>query len=229
MNAKIYVIEDDEDINELLSYNFKKEGFDVKSFPNGKVAFENIKKDMPDVVVLDLMMPEMDGLEFCKLVKSDDEIKHIPLIMLTAKSTEIDKIVGLELGADDYVTKPFSFRELLARVRAILRRTKNVHFISAKNEYKFGDLRIIPEKFEVLVEGKPINITTTEFKLLMALINGEGKVLSREYILDNIWKWEKDVYDRTIDVHIKKLRDILGKYGKCIKTVRGVGYKWECD
>jgi two-component system alkaline phosphatase synthesis response regulator PhoP len=227
--ALIYVIEDDEDINELLTYNFKKEGFEVKSFPNGKVAFEHIKEDKPDAVVLDLMMPEVDGLEFCKLVRSDKEIQHTPLIMLTAKSTEIDKIVGLELGADDYVTKPFSFRELLARVKAVIRRAKSYHFPTSKPHYKFGDLEIIPEKFEVKIGEKHINLTITQFKLLLALVNAEGRVLSRDYILEHIWKWDKDIYDRTIDVHIKKLREVLENYGNCIKTVRGVGYKWECD
>lgn len=227
--ALIYVIEDDEDINELLTYNFRKEGFEVKSFPNGKVAFEHIKEDKPDAVVLDLMMPEVDGLEFCKLVRSDKEIQHTPLIMLTAKSTEIDKIVGLELGADDYVTKPFSFRELLARVKAVIRRAKSYHFPTAKSHYKFGELEIVPEKFEVKIGEKHINLTITQFKLLLALINAEGRVLSRDYILEHVWKWDKDIYDRTIDVHIKKLREILENYGNCIKTVRGVGYKWECD
>lgn len=227
--ALIYVIEDDEDINELLTYNFRKEGFEVKSFPNGKVAFEHIKEDKPDAVVLDLMMPEVDGLEFCKLVRSDKEIQHTPLIMLTAKSTEIDKIVGLELGADDYVTKPFSFRELLARVKAVIRRSKSYHFPTSKSSYKFGDLEIIPEKFEVKIGQKEINLTITQFKLLLALINAEGRVLSRDYILEHVWKWDKDIYDRTIDVHIKKLREVLEDYGNCIKTVRGVGYKWECD
>lgn len=227
--ALIYVIEDDEDINELLTYNFRKEGFEVKSFPNGKVAFEHIKQDKPDAVVLDLMMPEIDGLEFCKLVRSDKELQHTPLIMLTAKSTEIDKIVGLELGADDYVTKPFSFRELLARVKAVIRRSKSYHFPTAKPSYTFGDLKIIPEKFEVKIGEKNVNLTITQFKLLLALVNAEGRVLSRDYILENVWKWDKDIYDRTIDVHIKKLRELLGEYGNCIKTVRGIGYKWECD
>lgn len=223
----IYIIEDDEDINELLTYNFRKEGFDVRSFPNGKLAFEHLKEERPDVVVLDLMMPEIDGLEFCKLVRSDKEFENIPLIMLTAKSTEIDKIVGLELGADDYVTKPFSFRELLARVKAVLRRSK-LSESGSSSVVKIGDLVIKPDKFQVILEGKPVYLTTTQFKLLMSLISAEGKVLSRDYILENVWGWEKDVYDRTIDVHIKKLREALGKYGSCIKTVRGVGYKWEC-
>ncbi len=223
----IYVIEDDEDINELLTYNFRKEGFDVRSFPNGKLAFEHLKEERPDVVVLDLMMPEIDGLEFCKLVRSDKEFQNIPLIMLTAKSTEIDKIVGLELGADDYVTKPFSFRELLARVKAVLRRSK-LSNIGSSSVIKIEDLVIKPDKFQVILEGKPVYLTATQFKILLELVNAEGKVLSRDYILENVWGWDKDVYDRTIDVHIKKLREVLGKYGSCIKSVRGVGYKWEC-
>jgi len=222
----IYIIEDDEDINELLVYNLTKEGYKVKSFFNGKEPLKKIKLDNPDLVILDIMLPDLDGLEFCKKIKSDPETEHIPIIMLTAKSTEIDKVVGLELGADDYITKPFSLRELLARIKAVLRRS-NKQVKKENIVIREGDLEINPEKLEVKLYGKPLKFTNKEFKILLALINAKNKVLSREQILDLVWENEVDVYDRTIDVHINKLRLKLKDYGKYIKTVRGYGYMWE--
>jgi len=219
----VYVVEDDEDINDLLVYNLRKEGFDVKPFLNSLEALNRIKKEKPDIILLDIMLPDMDGLEFCKSVKSDPEMEDIPIIMITAKSTEIDKIVGLELGADDYVTKPFSIREVIARIRAILRRSKRKE---KQSMFRYEGLVINPESFHVTVDGKSVNLTAKEFKLLMLLINSDGKVLSREKILSQLWSDELEVYDRTVDVHIKKLRDKLGRYGSLIKTVRGIGYSW---
>lgn len=220
----VYIVEDDEDINELLSYNLKKEGFKVKSYFSGKDVLEAIDKDIPDIIILDIMLPDIDGLEVCKTLRSDKDKKNIPIIMLTAKSTEIDKIVGLELGADDYITKPFSIKELIARIKAVLRRAK----LKQEDKIKhISGLEINPDKFEIKVDGKKINLTAKEFKLLMALINSENKVLSRNYILETVWGNYTDVYDRTVDVHIKNLRTKLGKYGKNIKTVRGIGYMWE--
>ncbi|EDP73075.1 response regulator, partial [Hydrogenivirga sp. 128-5-R1-1] len=200
----IYVVEDDEDINELLVYNLQKEGNKVKSFYSGKDALSSLENEKPDLILLDIMLPDIDGLEVCKTVKSDPVKREIPIIMLTAKSTEIDKIVGLELGADDYITKPFSFRELLARIKAVLRRCQNK---SSKNVdvIKIGELEINLAKFEVKIHGKPLNLTTKEFKLLMNLINSKGRVLSRDYLLDTVWQNEPDVFDRTVDVHIKNL------------------------
>ncbi len=222
----VYVVEDDEDINDLLVYNLKKEGFNVKSFLNSLEALNIIKRENPDVILLDIMLPDMDGLEFCKTVKSDPEMEDIPIIMITAKSTEIDKIVGLELGADDYITKPFSIREVIARIRAILRRSKRKE---KPNIFRYKGLTINPENFQITVDGKNVSLTAKEFKLLMFLINSDGKILSRERILSELWKDDLEVYDRTVDVHIKKLRDKLGRYGTCIQTVRGLGYKWNTE
>ena len=222
----IYIIEDDEDINELLVYNLTKEGFKVKSFYNGKEPLKKLKLDNPDLIILDIMLPDLDGLEFCKKLKANPETEHIPIIMLTAKSTEIDKVVGLELGADDYITKPFSIRELIARIKAVIRRSSR--YIKDKTVIiRDGDLEINTEKMEVKLYGKPIKLTNKEFKILIALINAKDKVLSREHILDLVWGNDIDVYDRTIDVHINKLRLKLEDYGKKIKTVRGYGYMWE--
>ena len=224
--AYIYIVEDDEDINELLAYNLQKEGYTVKQFLNSMEALKELKKEPPDLILLDIMLPDIDGLEFCKIVKSDKEISDIPIIMLTAKSTEIDKIVGLELGADDYVTKPFSFKELTARIRAVLRRTGRKS--KSEKSYTFGSLKIKPEEFKVLIEDEDIPLTSKEFKLLLLLVKSPGKVFSREEILSKVWEKEYEIFDRTVDVHIKNLREKLKEFGRCIKTVRGIGYKWEC-
>jgi len=221
--GKILIVDDEPDIVELVKINLEKNGFDVISSYTGREIFNLFKKFSIDLVILDLMLPDIDGLEICKILKSENETKNIPIIMLTAKDTEIDKVLGLELGADDYITKPFSPRELVARVRAVLRRTRKP---SDESILKFDNiLKIDLKKFEVFVNGKKINLTTTEFKLLKALAIRRGEVLSRNELLDYIWGNEKIVIDRTIDVHIKHLREKLGKVGKFIKNVRGVGYK----
>jgi len=221
--GKILIVDDEPDIVELVKINLEKNGFDVISSYTGREIFNLFKKFGIDLVILDLMLPDIDGLEICKILKSENETKNIPIIMLTAKDTEIDKVLGLELGADDYITKPFSPRELVARVRAVLRRTRKS---SDESILKFDNiLKIDLKKFEVFVNGEKINLTTTEFKLLKALAIRRGEVLSRNELLDYIWGNEKIVIDRTIDVHIKHLREKLGKVGKFIKNVRGVGYK----
>ncbi|RLD13902.1 MAG: DNA-binding response regulator [Caldiserica bacterium] len=221
--GKILIVDDEPDIVELVKINLEKNGFDVISSCTGRGIFNLFKKFSIDLVILDLMLPDIDGLEICKILKSENETKNIPIIMLTAKDTEIDKVLGLELGADDYITKPFSPRELVARVRAVLRRTKRS---SDERILTFDNiLKIDLKKFEVFVNEKKVNLTTTEFKLLKALAIRRGEVLSRNELLDYIWGNEKIVIDRTIDVHIKHLREKLGKVGKFIKNVRGVGYK----
>ena len=221
--GKILIVDDEPDIVELVKINLEKNGFDVISSYTGGGIFDLFKKFSIDLVILDLMLPDIDGLEICKILKSENETKNIPIIMLTAKDTEIDKVLGLELGADDYITKPFSPRELVARVRAVLRRTRKP---SDESILKFDNiLKIDLKKFEVFVNGEKVNLTTTEFKLLKALAIRRGEVLSRNELLDYIWGNEKIVIDRTIDVHIKHLREKLGKVGKFIKNVRGVGYK----
>jgi len=220
----VFIIEDDEDINELLSYNLRKEGFRVYSFLNSGDALKKLKDIQPDIIILDIMLPDIDGFEVCKKLKSDDRFKDIPIIMLTARDTEIDKVVGLELGADDYVTKPFSFRELLARIKAVLRR------YSKKTEKNRSDFILDKDSLSVIIRGEKIPLTVKEFKLLNTLISYPMKVFTREELLSIVWENKQyDIFDRTIDVHIKKLREKLDDYGKCIKTVRGLGYKWECE
>ena len=215
MNGKtIAIIEDDKDILELIALHVQKAGFKPKKFTDGESFFRYLSTDMPDVLILDLMLPDMDGLEICKVLRSNPSTAKLPIIILTAKIEETDKIVGLELGADDYITKPFSPRELIARVKAVLRRTSEEE-TTEEEILKVGDKIVIDvNKMEVYVEGKKVDLTLTEFKILKHLAKKPGWVFSREQLLDAIWGVKKSVIDRTVDVHIKKLRDKLGKAGK---------------
>ncbi len=222
----IAVVDDEEDIVELVSHHLKRDGFKVKEFYNGRDFLSYIKSVVPDLLILDIMLPGVDGLEICRILKNASRTSSLPIIMLTAKGTEADVVVGLELGADDYIVKPFSPRELVARVKSILRRTGREE---KEKLMKLGGLSVNSEKFEAAVDGEKIDLTTTEFKILEVLMEGMGKVFTRDQLLKKkrIWGDEKLVYDRTIDVHIKNLREKLGKAGGMIKTVRGIGYKLE--
>lgn len=227
MTRSIAVVDDEEDIVDLITHHLEKEKFKVEPFYDGESILEYVKKNKPDLIILDLMLPGIDGLEVCKFLKKDEQTSSIPIIMLTAKSTEADKIVGLELGADDYITKPFSPRELVARVKTVLRRLE-----SKQQQAKVIDvdgLMVDLSKYLVTINQKKINLTTTEFKLLSVLISRPGWVFARQQLLDAIWEYDRVVLDRTIDVHIRNLRKKLGKYGKYIKSMRGVGYKFEKD
>ena len=225
MNELIAVIDDELDILELVSLHLTKHGFKVKGFQDAQSFFEFLSSQTPDLIVLDLMLPDTDGIEICKYLKSKEEFKTIPIIMLTARTTEADKVLGLELGADDYVTKPFSPRELVARVKAVLRRKATQ---DTSKKIKIGDILLIDlDKFEVFVENKKVDLTPTEFRILKILSTRKGWVFTRNQILDHLWGMDKAVLDRTIDVHIKNLREKLGKAKKFIKSVRGVGYKIE--
>lgn len=224
--SKLVVVVDDEpDIVELVSLNLAKAGFKVKSFEDGEGLFKFLKSNVPDLVLLDLMLPDADGYEICKYLKKEDKFSAVPVIMLTARGDEMDKILGLELGADDYVTKPFSPRELVARVKAVLRRDEKVH---KTQKAKIGDiLEIDYQKYEVTVDGEKIELTSTEFRILKLLAERRGWVYARDQILDYLGVQDKGVLDRTVDVHIKNLREKLGIAGKFIKNIRGVGYKIE--
>ena len=225
MHKLIAVVDDEPDIVELVTHRLEKEGFRVKAFHDGKSLLDYIRATLPDLIILDLMLPEVDGLDVCRVLKKDERTSSVPIIMLTAKGTETDRVVGLELGADDYMVKPFSPRELLARVKAVLRR------VEAKAEkgklIKIDDLLIYPGKFEVTVRGKKIDLTTTEFKILSILAQKPGWVFTRDQLLDRLWGEDKIVIGRTIDVHITRLRKKLGGLGKSIRAIKGVGYKFE--
>lgn len=225
MNKLISIIDDEPDIVELVSINLKKANFRTEGFVDSQSFFNFLSSTSPDLIILDLMLPDADGLEICKYLKKDERYSNIPIIMLTAKGDETDKVLGLELGADDYVTKPFSPKELVARVKAVLRRNEQ-KYESAKIEVG-GILTINKSKYEVYVENKKVELTTTEFRILSLLALRKGWIYSREKILDYLWGDEKIVLDRTVDVHIKHLREKLGKASKFIKNVRGIGYKIE--
>lgn len=219
----IIIVDDEPDIIELVSLHLHKSGYRVRSFENGQSALDYIQQNPPDLIILDLMLPDYDGLELCKMLKKDDKYSSIPVIMLTARNEEMDKVLGLEIGADDYVTKPFSPRELIARVKAVLRREDKFVKSSILN---IGDiLEIDLQKYEVYVNKEKVDLTTTEFKILKLLAEKKGWVYSRESILDFLGVQEKGVLDRTVDVHIKNLREKLNVAAKFIKNIRGVGYK----
>jgi len=226
-NKLVAVVDDEEDILELVSLHLNKAGYKVKKFPDSKSFFKFIHGQIPNLIILDIMLPDMDGYEICKYLKGQNKFSSIPIIMLTAKSEEVDKVLGLELGADDYVTKPFSPRELVARVKSVLRR--QIQKDETKTIEIADTLIINPEKYEVFVEGKKINLTTTEFRILEILASGKGRVWTRDKLLDHLWGQEKAVLDRTIDVHIRNLREKLGKAGRFIKNIRGIGYKLDVD
>jgi len=221
----IVIIDDEPDIVELVSIHLKRAGFNVEGFLDGDTFLDFLEHQMPDLIILDLMLPDADGFDICKYLKKKDEYASIPIIMLTAKSEETDRVLGLELGADDYVTKPFSIKELVARVKAVMRRkgeTDSSGMISIG-----GILNIDTARHEVLLEGADIKLTSTEFRILKLLASKKGWVFSRDQILDHLWGQEKAVVDRTVDVHIKHLRSKLGAAARFVKNIRGVGYKLE--
>lgn len=224
----IAIVDDEPDIVELVSIHLKKHNFSVKTFFNGQDFMDFLKNTKPGLVILDLMLPDIDGLQICTSMRNNSEFKNIPIIMLTAKGDETDKIVGLELGADDYVTKPFSPKELVARVKAILRRGQPEEKSADLIEIA-GRLVIDNKRFEVFVDGKPTVLTTTEFRILVILASRQGWVFSREQLLNYLWGNEKAVLDRTIDVHIKHLREKLGSAGELVKNIRGIGYKLDVE
>ncbi|MCU0287917.1 MAG: response regulator transcription factor [Acidobacteria bacterium] len=224
---KIFIVEDEPDILALIAINLEKAGYEVDKFSEAGAMLAMLKKKIPDLLILDLMLPDHDGLDVCKLLKNNKKYPDFPIIMVTARTEELDVVLGLELGADDYIAKPFSPRELVARVKAVLRRTKQtVPRVSRK--LVIGDiLTIDTAKYEVMVNNEKIQLTATEFMILKILAEKPGWVFPREKILHTLWGDEKDVFDRTVDVHIKNLREKLGPAGDLIKNVRGVGYKIE--
>lgn len=227
---KILVVDDEEHIAELISYNLENVGYEVITVNNGLEALKACKVHKPNLVLLDLMLPGIDGYDVCKGIRQDKDIKDTSIIMLTAKSEELDKILGLELGADDYITKPFSIRELTARVKAVLRRTSNNQV--EQNILKFGDLSINLELREVKILKQKIDLTLKEFELLDILIKNKGKILTREQLLDKIWGYEYIGETRTVDVHVRYLRKKIEQDDKnptYIETIRGVGYRFNPD
>lgn len=225
MSAKtILVVDDEKDILKLVQYNLSKEGYATHLAKTGEEALALAQSKKPDLILLDLMMPGMDGLEVCRLLHAERSTQHIPIIMLTAKNTEIDQVVGLEMGASDYIAKPFSVKVLLARVKNALRQSepkKNAGVV-----LKVGELILDKEKHEFTIKGKAVALTKLEFSILAFLMGNPGKVYSRDQLLSGAWGGEAFVVDRTVDVHVKSLRQKMGKYRDRIETVRGTGYRF---
>jgi len=221
---RILIIEDEKDIVDLLIYHFEQAGFSASIALDGPIGLEKAKKERPDLVILDLMLPGMDGKDVCRALKSDPLTRSIPILMLTAKSEEMDRVIGFELGAEDYVTKPFSPRELVLRIKAILRRKQTPE--ERKKLIQAGELSIDLDRHSVSIRGKPVRLTSTEFKLLYELACSPGRVKTREVLLDRVWGYTYEGYARTVDTHIRRLREKLGSMGDWIETVRGLGYRF---
>ena len=227
MKEKILIVDDEKDIVKLIDYALKKEGYRTVLRYDGQDALNAAQKEHPDLVVLDLMLPEIDGLDVCKTLKKESSTAMIPIIMLTAKAQEFDKVVGLELGADDYMTKPFSPRELVARIKAVLRRTQEKEQLP--DVVEIGNISIDFSKIAVFVHKKPVILTSKEFELLKTLLKAKERVLSRDYLLDTIWGYDRasEIQTRTVDVHIRTLRKKLKIAAKHIITVKNYGYRFE--
>lgn len=225
MTDKVLIVEDEPDIRKTLEYNLNKENFLTLSAGTLFDANDLLESNKISIILLDLMLPDGSGLDFCRKVKSDKDTNEIPIIILTAKGDEVDKVVGFELGADDYVTKPFSVRELILRIKAILKR-RDIKVETIEVEREFGDLKIDVDSHEVFVNGKQINVTALEFKLIKHLVDRRGRVQSREQLLSDVWGYNASITTRTVDTHITRLREKLGPVGKYVQTIRGVGYKF---
>jgi len=217
---KNLIVEDETDVTDLLSLNLRKAGFRVSTAGDGASGLQKARDDRPDFIILDLMLPKMSGLEVCRILKSDTATAQMPILMLTAKAEEIDRIVGLEFGADDYVTKPFSPREVVLRIRAILRRGEK-----ADERLSAGPIAIDPARHEVRVNGRQVHLTSIEFKLLQRLMQRRGRVQDRDRLLNEVWGYETVIDTRTVDTHVRRLREKLGKAGDAVETVRGFGYR----
>jgi two-component system, OmpR family, phosphate regulon response regulator PhoB len=224
--AFILVVEDEADLQQILAYNLRQAGHDVAVAPNGEAALAQVKQRVPDLIVLDLMLPGMSGTDVCRAIKHDPATRSAAVLMLTAKGSEIDRVVGFELGADDYVVKPFSVRELALRITAILRRQQGGAATESAARIDFGKLRIDRDAHRVWVEGDEAPLTALEFRLLCLLFDRRDRVQSRAALLDDVWGVSSDLETRTVDTHVKRLREKLGAAGVYIETVRGVGYRF---
>lgn len=223
---KVLVVDDEKDITALVAYHLEHEGLHVVQAHDGLQALELIKLERPHLLILDLMLPHLGGLELCRRLRKESDTARLPILMLTAKAEEADKVLGLELGGDDYLTKPFSPRELVARVKALIRRTEE---LPGEEIVKAGNLHIDFSRYTVAIRNRPIELTTKEFDLLKALILARGRVLTRDYLLERVWGYERasEIESRTVDVHVRRLREKLGSEAARIVTVKSVGYRFD--
>jgi two-component system, OmpR family, phosphate regulon response regulator PhoB len=219
--ARVLIVDDDPDILRLVSYNISQAGFEVISASTGRKALEIAQKQHPDLIILDVMLPDVDGMEVCRTLRQQYPSRKIPIIMLTARGDEIDRVVGFELGADDYVAKPFSTRELVLRVKSILRRSGG----EPSDVLHAANVDIYPERRQCIAAGATVTLTVKEFDLLYELMKARGNVLTRDTLMDRVWGYHGDATSRTLDTHVRRLRDKLGEAGSCVETVRGVGYR----
>lgn len=227
MTTTILLVEDELDLVRTLEYTLQREGYVVRSATSGKAAVDLLSGNFaPDLVLLDLMLPDMSGTEICRRIRSHERTRQVPVIILTARTEEIDRVVGFEVGADDYVTKPFSVRELVLRIRAILRRAHTDPADAATPVQVFGRLRLDSEAHRVWVEEQEVHLTALEFRLMTTFLGRRGRVQTRETLLSDVWGIQADVTTRTVDTHVKRLREKLGTAGEYVETVRGVGYRW---
>lgn len=221
---KILVVDDEEDVTDLLEYNLKSSGYEVKVINDPLLIMGTARNFQPDLILLDIMMPELNGLQICRMLRADNTMKQVPVIFLTARGEAEDRVKGLETGADDYICKPFDIREVVLRVQSVFKRSSQSPGDAAKI-LRVGDVEIDVEKYKLTVADKQIDLTATEFRLLRLLMTRKGRVQSRENLLVNVWNYESDIETRTVDTHIRRLREKLGKSGDIIETVRGVGYR----
>ncbi len=224
MKPKILIVDDEPDAVEMIEFNLKSNGFEVVSAADGEEALTKARAVLPDLILLDVMLPEVDGMEVCKILRRDTRTSGIPIIMLTAKAAEIDRVLGLELGADDYVTKPFSIRELILRVKRLLRTESATP--EKSDRFVWKELTIDIPRHQALVKGKALDLTATEFKLLTVLAQRRGRVQSRDQLLRDVWEYDSLIDTRTVDTHVRRLREKLGAAAKYLDTVRGVGYRF---
>ena len=224
MADTILIVDDEQDVSDMVAFGLQKAGYKTVTACDGALALQKAREHLPALIVLDLMLPKVDGIEVCKQLKADGKTASIPVIMLTAKAEEVDRIVGLELGADDYVTKPFSPRELVLRIKGILRRAKGKK--DSAESLKAGELLVDIAKHEARFKGKAIELTATEFKLLVTLMERRGRVQTRDRLLTDVWGYESEMDTRTVDTHVRRLREKLGGAANFVETVRGVGYRF---
>ncbi len=227
MPCHVLIVEDERDLERVIAYNFRQAGFDVVSAHSGETALRAVKEERFDLILLDLMLPDIPGTEVCRRLKQNPQTKNIPIIVVSAKGEEVDRVVGFELGADDYVVKPFSVRELILRARAVLRRAEGG--TDTHEKFDFGILKVDRAAHRAWVSDQEITLTALEFRLLMMLYDRRGRVLTRDFLLDEVWGTHADVTTRNVDTHVKRVREKLGDAGEYIETVRGVGYRFRTD
>jgi two-component system phosphate regulon response regulator PhoB len=218
---RVLIVDDDPDIQRLVSYNLSQAGFHVTTASSGRTALETVQKHPPDLIILDIMMPDIDGMEVCRTLRQRENSRRIPIIMLTARADEIDRVVGFELGADDYVMKPFSPRELVLRVKSIFRRVGE----QKTETLCVGKIQLLPQRRQVIIDKQEVVLTAKEFDLLHELMQARGNVLTREFLMDKVWGYHGDATSRTLDTHVRRLREKLGDEGDMVETVRSVGYR----